>query len=321
MLYPIKFKPIYKDILWGGDNIANHFGRVTPFARVAESWELTCRDDGMSVVENGELAGKSMQALIDAYGAELLGKRAAKKYAGSFPLLIKLIDAADRLSVQVHPTDEYARRDGEENGKNEMWYIVDAKKDAKLIYGLKPGVTKKDFEAAVSGACVEQTLNAVPVKPGDFFFIPAGTVHAILGGILIAEIQQNSNTTYRIYDWNRLDKNGKGRALHIEKALDVIHFGRAQAGDAAEFSEEQAYSARQLLRSAYFNLDEIVVKTAYRGETDGESFVAAMILSGSGTLRYDGGVEKTNPGETILLPASLGTFEFSGSQKLLLTNV
>lgn len=321
LLYPIKFAPIYKDIIWGGTNIAQHFNRTVPFERVAESWELTCRDDGMSVAINGDFTGKTLQEIIDAEGASLLGRRAMEKYAGRFPLLIKLIDAADRLSVQVHPTDEYARREGEMNGKNEIWYVVDAKKGAKLVYGLKSGVTKEDFEAAIADHKLAETLNEVPVAPGDCFFIPAGTVHAILDGILIAEIQQNSNTTYRIFDWDRLDKNGNGRPLHIDKALDVIHFGQPEKRQPENISDTQAYSSKGLLWSEFFDLDEVVVKTEYKGETDGETFIAVMVLAGSGTLSYDGGEMETAPGETILLPASLGAFAFRGNQKLLMSRV
>jgi mannose-6-phosphate isomerase len=322
MLYPITFSPIYKDIIWGGTNIRSRFNRITPFERVAESWELSCRNDGMSIAANGALSGKSIQNLINEFGDELVGTRSIKKCASTFPLLIKLIDAADRLSVQVHPTDEYAQRDGEANGKNEMWYVIDAKENAKLVYGLKPNVTKQDFKNAVAKNQVSETLNEVPVKPGDFFFIPAGTVHAILDGILVAEIQQNSNTTYRIYDWGRLDANGKGRETHIEKALDVINFGPAPyLSKGTESFDYKDYAIRKLLRSEYFNLDEININSNYNGKTSGETFIAAMIIDGNGALEYDNGILETAPGKTILIPASLGNFEFTGRQKLLLTEI
>jgi mannose-6-phosphate isomerase len=320
-LYPLKFAPVYKQILWGGSNIKRYFGRNTPYDKVAESWELCSRSDGMGIVDNGPLRGSSFESLIEEYKENLLGEKSVAHYGNTFPLLVKLIDANDRLSVQVHPDDAYARLEGEANGKNEMWYIVDAKEDAKLIYGLKEGVTKQKFSDAVSAGKIAETLREVPVKAGDSLFIPAGTVHAILSGILIAEIQQNSNTTYRIYDWGRVDANGKGRELHISKALDVINFGAAQgSGIAGELSAHEGFDSRALLRSQYFNLDEITVKTNYHGQTD-SSFLAVINLRGSGMLTYDDGEMAIGAGETVLLPASLGKFTFTGSLKLLTTGL
>ena len=318
MLYPLKFSPVYKQIIWGGSNIKRYFGRETPFDRVAESWELCCRGDGMGIVQNGELKGRSFESLTDEFKEKLLGSNSVAKYGCNFPLLVKLIDANDRLSVQVHPDDAYALREGESNGKNEMWYIIDAKKDAKLVYGLKAGITKQKFIDAVNTGEIDKTLNEVTVKPGDSLYIPAGTVHAILDGILIAEIQQNSNTTYRIYDWGRVDADGKSRELHIDKALDVINFDTVpEAGIAVVTEKNDGYDRRILLRSQFFNLDEIVVKSSYNSEIDGGSFLAVMNIAGGGRLTYDDGEISISMGETILLPACLGRFKFTGDIKLL----
>lgn len=321
MLYPIRFSPIYKDIIWGGTDIKRRFKRETPLERVAESWELSCRGDGMGIVENGELKGRSFQNLIDEYGKRLLGNRTMNTYGSSFPLLVKLIDAADRLSVQVHPTDEYARMEGEPNGKNEMWYIIDAKKDAKLVYGLRPNVTKRDFTDAVSQNRVPETLNEAPVKAGDFFFIPAGTVHAILDGILIAEIQQNSNTTYRIYDWGRVDAEGRGRELHTQKALNVINFGPPPGNRTIERVDCGGYIKKRLHKSDFFFLEEIDVTGGYSDRTDGGAFKAVMLIDGGGVMEYENGATEVSAGETYLIPAEMGKFELKGEMKALLTGV
>jgi len=224
MLYPLKFDPIYKQIIWGGTNISKYFHRGIILDSVAESWELCCREDGISIVSSGILKGMSLQDAIYKYKDKLLGKKTYLNFGSKFPLLIKIIDANESLSVQVHPNDAYARINDDSCGKNELWYILDAKKKAEIIFGVKKDETKAEFSVAVSENKIEQTLNRVAASKGDVFYVPAGKVHAILSGILIAEIQQNSNTTYRIYDWGRVDVGGKSRALNTAQALDVIDF-------------------------------------------------------------------------------------------------
>jgi len=315
MLYPLKFRPVYKEIIWGGKNISKYFDRKTPYEKTAESWELCCRPDGMSVVDNGPLAGSSLSDIIEQYGEKLLGTECVKKYGSRFPLLIKYIDANDRLSVQVHPDDAYARKTGEENGKNELWYIVDAKPGAKLIYGLKKDITKDEFISAVKNGTVADTLRVVPVKPHDSLFIPAGTVHAILDGILIAEIQQNSNTTYRIYDWGRLGKDGKPRELHIDKALDVINFGDA----AAEPQQDSGETQREILRSEFFNIDEVKLSGKLERNAEGKTLMVIMNLSGDIVISYDGGETPLKKGDTALIPASLGKYTLNGQSRLLMS--
>lgn len=320
LLYPLKFEPVYKEIIWGGTKIREHFHRKTPFERVAESWELCCRPDGMGVVSNGELKGKTLGQLIGEYGEKLLGAASVKRYGRELPLLIKIIDANDRLSVQVHPDDAHAKKVGEKNGKNELWYIIDAKPGAKLIYGLLNGVTKEEFAAAVESGRIASTLREVPVEKGDFLYIPAGTVHAILDGILIAEIQQNSNTTYRIYDWDRVGADGRPRELHIDRALEVIAFDRSLAEKiAGKLTEYGDYSRRELLRSAFFNLDELVLGGKFEGEVVGDSFAVLMNLGDKVSISYDGGELALAAGDTVLLPACLGSYRLEGKSKLLLS--
>lgn len=319
MLYPLRFKPVYKEIIWGGDNIRKKFTRVTPFQKVAESWELCCRPDGMGVVENGTLSGKTFAQMIEENGEKVLGTASVKKYGNSFPLLIKIIDANDKLSVQVHPDDEYAQNYGENNGKNELWYVIDAKPDAKLVYGLKDGVTKESFAKAVRENKIGETLRKVPVKAGDYFYIPAGTVHAILDGILIAEVQQNSNTTYRIYDWGRVGKDGKPRELHIDKAFDVVAFGKELPECNGKVTNAGGYSEKTMLRSPFFNIDEIVLNGQFEGKAAGNTFYVLMNLGGAVKLTYDIGEISLASGDTVLLPACLGEYKIEGQSKLLLS--
>lgn len=313
MWEPFALEPVYKQILWGGDHIARRFGRKVPFNKVAESWEVTCREDGMSVVAGGSCRGMTLAEMMERYGERLLGSRSVARCGrGFFPLLIKFIDANDRLSVQVHPDDAYAHRMGEPNGKNEMWYVIDARPGAKLIFGLRPGVTKTDFARAVREGTVGDTLREVPVKPGDSFYIRAGTVHAILEGILIAEIQQNSNTTYRIYDWGRVGTDGRPRPLAVDRAMDVIDFAAGGKSAAFPARRETGATVRPLVDSPYFTTDEIRVEGAWAGRTDGGSFAALDVVDGTGTLRYDGGEMSLRAGQSLLLPACLGDYTVAG---------
>lgn len=311
MLYPLKFYPIYKEILWGGRRIAQYFEREIPDGNIAESWELSCRADSMSVVSNGEYKGTELSALIYKYKEKILGTKIYEKYGLYFPLLVKIIDANDRLSVQVHPDDEYAKLRGENNGKNEMWYVLDAKDGAKLIYGLKQNVSCEDFINAIKNGTIIDTLNEVSVKAGDCLYIPSGTVHAILEDILIAEIQQNSNTTYRIFDWDRADKHGNKRELHIERALDVINF------DTNKSQISNSDQQMRLIESEYFNVDEININHKHILTVSEEAFMVIMNISGLGRIYWKNGSETINKGDTLLLPASLGKIEIEGSLKIL----
>jgi mannose-6-phosphate isomerase len=317
VLYPLKFDPIYKQIVWGGTNISRFFHRNISLDKVAESWELCCRAEGTSIVSSGNLKGMSFQNVINKYRGKLLGEKTYNTFGTRFPLLIKLIDANENLSVQVHPGDAYARINGDNCGKNELWYILDAKENSRLVYGVNENETKADFSKAVSENNTEQALHIVNVKPGDAFYVPAGKVHAILSGILIAEIQQNSNTTYRIYDWGRVDKNGIGRTLNTDKAFDVIDFDSLNL-PAIIFRPDtnQDFSLDVVLRSEYFNVDKISVHPLYNSTTTG-GFIIFMCIKGSGTILYDGGSCEVALGETVLFPACIGKFVITGVITLL----
>jgi len=224
MLYPLKFQPILKDKIWGGKKLKNLFNKAAETDKLGESWELSGYENDESVVTNGFLAGNNLAELIEIYMDELVGDKVYNQYGLSFPLLFKLIDANENLSIQVHPGDEVAAERHNSYGKTEMWYVVDADPDGKLIIGFTKDCTREEYLDALDNDKVEDLLQHVPVKKGDVFFIPAGLVHAIGKGVVVAEIQQSSDITYRIYDFKRVDEQGNERELHTEQALDVIDF-------------------------------------------------------------------------------------------------
>lgn len=324
MNYPLKFKPLYKDYIWGGRELAN-LGKVLPEGRVAESWEISSHADGDCVVLKGALEGSLLSNVVENLGRTLMGKDLSEKDIKKFPLLIKLIDANDKLSVQVHPRDEYARiNENGELGKNEMWYIVAAKPGAKIVYGVAEGVTKEIFAKAVEEDDIESCLNFLEVSKGDTVNIPAGLVHAIGDGIIIAEIQQNSNTTYRVYDYNRTDAQGNRRPLHINKALDVIDFNNCnikgkQKG--LKVNVKDGVEKEYLVANEYFSVEKYEIDGTIDELADGSRFCTFTCLEGKGQINYTGGTENLVKGESILIPASLGKYSISGSVKLIKASV
>lgn len=323
MLYPFKFNPVFKDYIWGGRELEK-LGKKIPDGNTAESWEISSHPDGISTISNGEYKGQLLTDLINNFGKELVG---AELYESSmkFPLLIKFIDANDKLSVQVHPEDEYAVKNEEgELGKNEMWYILASKPGAKLVYGTKPGITREDFKKAVSEDRIAECLNEIEVFPGDVLNIPAGLVHAIGEGIVLAEIQQNSNTTYRVFDYNRTDKNGNRRPLHIEKALDVINFNfecdRAKAGGLdIRLDLESTKSYR--IANKYFSVELYDINGSVKEMADGSRFYIYVFVEGEAEIKYDLGKITAARGDSILIPAALGEYSIEGSYRALKTYV
>jgi len=223
-LYPLKFKPLLKERIWGGDKLKTILGKQGKCATCGESWEISAVEKNVSVVENGFLKNNNLQEIIEIYMGDLVGDKIFDKFGLEFPLLIKFIDANDDLSIQVHPNDKLAHERHQSNGKTEMWYVMDANKDSALISGFNKQISTEEYVNHLNGKTLKDILNRQPVKQGDVFFIPAGRVHAIGAGILLAEIQQTSDITYRIYDWDRVDANGKHRELHTDLALDAINY-------------------------------------------------------------------------------------------------
>ncbi|MDP4177853.1 MAG: mannose-6-phosphate isomerase, class I [Bacillota bacterium] len=320
MLYPLKFEPVYKDYIWGGRELEK-LGKKIPDGIVAESWEISSHHDGECIVSNGEYKGMHLSKLIKKLGRELIGTELPEKDVEKFPLLIKFIDANDRLSVQVHPDDEYAKiHENGELGKNEMWYIISAKPGSQLVYGVADGVTKEIFAKHIKENKIETCLNYIDVSSGDAFNIPAGLVHAIGAGILIAEIQQNSNTTYRVFDYNRTDKNGNKRPLRIEKALDVINYNNCNIkGKLIEHKVNlNGSSFKSILAvNKYFSVERYVIDGVINEEADGSKFQTYTCLNGEGEIKFVNGTEKIVKGESVLIPANMGIYTIKGKLELI----
>lgn len=330
LLYPLKFIPAYKDYIWGGRNLEK-LGKNIPEGIIAESWELSCHPEGESIISNGLYRNKSLTWFIEEHGYKAVGTSVGSpsywQPGDKFPLLIKFIDANDRLSVQVHPDDKYALlNEDDKSGKNEMWYIIWAKPGAKLVYGLIPGTTKEVFEAAIHNGNVEDFLNHIEVAAGDAIYIPAGLVHAIGDGILLAEIQQSSNNTYRVYDYDRVDKTGKKRPLHISKALDVINFDVTGMIDHSEISfvRERKPGENEVILlsdSPFFTVDLLNLQGEIEEFADGSRFYSYVIVEGEGNIiQTDSAskdVVKVKAGETVFIPAAMGKYAIKGSLKAL----
>lgn len=311
-LYPLKFKPIYKELIWGGHKLHNILGKdFSADKKIGESWELADLPNDKSVIVNGELAGKTISEVLQKYPQQITGK---KNYTPPFGLLIKFIDAADVLSVQVHPDNEAVKKLKTGSLKTECWYIIDAEKDACIYKGLKSGTTRQQFEQSIKDGSCAQLLNKVLVKPGQCHFLPAGTVHAIGAGILIAEIQTPSDTTFRVFDWNRL-QNGKPRQLHIEQAMESIHFGQNPDGLSVT-------TAGRLIDCEYFKVDKIDAKKNTSSQIHAGMMKVIIIIEGSGNISYNGRQTDFKKGETILLPAGFsGKIEFADDTEYLATEI
>lgn len=315
MLYPLLFDPILKEKIWGGSTLQKRYGRKLPSDRIGESWDVACHQNGTSVVANGFLKGMTLKQLIDSYGSELLGQEVQRRFGNEFPLLIKLIDATEFLSVQVHPDDEYAALHEEgQPGKTEMWYIIHAQPDASLIYGLVPGTTREEFKEAIRAGRLDKYLRSVKVQAGDVLYIPAGVVHAIGPGILICEIQQNSDTTYRVYDWNRLGDDGKPRTLHVDKALDVIDFsGKLAKGKLSGLSvDEEGGSRTYYVACSYFAVEKLECHGCMDERADGSKFFTLTVVEGEGEIAYSRGRQPFKAGDSVLIPACLGDYKVKG---------
>jgi mannose-6-phosphate isomerase len=305
MLYPLTFKPIFKTRPWGGRNIEKLYGKPLPTTEpIGESWEISDRPPDVSVIANGPLAGKDLRWLMEHHRRDVLGPNAAA--TGPFPLLVKILDAEQTLSVQVHPPAGVAERLGGEP-KTELWYVTDARPDAALYVGLKRGVTREDFERRLREGTVAEALHRVPVRAGDVMFLPSGRLHAIGGGLIIFEIQQNSDTTYRVFDWNRVGLDGKPRELHPEASLASIDFADYEPRlIASKYSPNPKFAIRLLVDNPLFKVDACRVQRRERFHLRSDSLQILGIVSGRLRVAHGESELEVKAGEFCLLPASLG---------------
>ena len=307
-----KLKPAIKDYLWGGHRLVEDYGIEYDGDVCAEAWLLSGHKDGKSLIADGEFAGKSLDELVKAKGKAILGKN-CEKY-DDFPILIKLIDAKKPLSIQVHPDEEYALAHEGQHGKTEMWYILHTFEDAFLYEGFSHSITKDEFRERIENNTLEEVLNKVKVKPGDVIYITPGTLHAIGGGVVLAEIQQSSNVTYRIYDYGRVGADGKARPLHISQALDVTKLVEPdKLGDFGDF----------LINCEYFKVKHAVVSddSSYTGHAEDSSFVSVIVVEGEVTISCGGEDVAFKKGESAFIPAGAGKYEVRGAGEIIITKV
>ena len=303
MLYPLTFKPIFKEIIWGGSDILPYKGMPADSKKIGESWELSHVNENFSVVANGTLEGKTIDELIKEYGSRLLGKKVIDQSGNTFPLLIKFIDARDNLSIQVHPDDSLAKIRHNSLGKTEMWYVVNATPDAILYSGFSQQINANEYVSRVENNSIMDVLKSYNVKAGDVFFLPAGRVHAIGSGCFIAEIQQTSNITYRIYDYNRKDASGNERELHTELAKEAIDYTLYPDYKTQYASIEN--EATELVKCSYFTTNILTLnKTKLRDISSIDSFVVYICMEGKATLKDNKGNNlSVQQGQTILISA------------------
>lgn len=310
LLYPLKFKPVYKDYPWGNTTLPARFGREEPDGVYAESWEVSTHPDGESIVVNGAWSGQPLSQVLRESGPEILGSAVE---GNDFPLLIKLIDAAKPLSVQVHPNNQNAAK-VQGDPKTEMWYFLN-EEPAQIYCGLTPGVTRQDFVEAMAEEHFEDVLRKVSLRKGEAAYVPGGRVHAIDAGCLILEIQQRSNTTYRVYDWGRVGNDGKPRELHVDKALQVIDFEDAE--DPVCQPERLAENVRRICVSPYFELDELTVSSEMKRTADGTTFHVLFSAEGPIEISYGDGLrEPVARGTSVLIPAGLGPYSIHSESKI-----
>ena len=306
---PLKLKAAFQDYIWGGTRLREEFGKESDLERLAESWELSCHPAGPAVIMNSVNKGLTLKEYLEQDWAVRVGEGAAR--FSTFPVLIKLIDACQDLSVQVHPDDRYAREhEGGENGKTECWYIVDCEEGAALAYGFNRELTKEEFRASIQNGTLLDVVQLMPVNKGDVFFIEPGTLHAIGAGILIAEIQQNSNITYRVYDYDRVGVDGKPRELHIDKAVDVTKTWPAPPRRRRPLMQFEGYSADVIADCQFFTTTELrITEEAAFPAPNGVSYTHLLCTEGDAALIYDDGViMPISKGESVFLPANFGAY-------------
>lgn len=309
-MYPLKFNNLYYEKIWGGRAL-DKFRDNVPSGNIGESWDVACHEHGISTVINGELKGKTLKELIDIYGEKLLGSKIEDK---NFPLLLKIINSKDNLSIQVHPYDEYAKRVENGIGKTEAWYVLEAQEGATIVLGTKD-CDKEEFYKGIQNDTLHECINTIKVKKGEVYFIPSGMIHSIGRGVTLVEIQENSDITYRVYDY------GRGREIHIEKSLDVIDFSLKGCKTEPKVEKHEGYTKFSHCTCNYFAVEEYEIRTTLEEETSGERFYMYTCVEGEGEIYAENFKEKISYGESVLIPAAMGEYKLIGPMKVLKTYV
>lgn len=315
-LYPLKFKPILKDKIWGGTKLAEQFNKPSNSKQLGESWEISTVPGDVSEVVNGELKTKNLQDLLELYKGDLIGDKNYKRFGNSFPLLIKFIDAKQDLSIQLHPDDELAKKRHNSFGKTEMWYVMQADENANLIVGFNQEIDGKTYLRHLEEKTLTEILNFDKVKAGDTYFIEAGRVHAIGAGVLLAEIQQTSDVTYRVYDWDRVDEEGNERELHNDIAIDAFKFD-LKDDFRVDYSKEKNAS-NKMVSCPFFTTNFIELDSSIEKENIHDSFLIYMCVDGEVEVATEDTKEIISKGETVLLPATVKDFTLNSKNAKLL---
>jgi mannose-6-phosphate isomerase len=314
LFYPLLFESIFKERIWGGTKLKEVLNKSFDGHQIGESWELSTVDNDISVVVNGAFEGLNLNQLIEKYPTEVLGIKSIQYFGNNFPLLFKFIDAKEDLSIQVHPNDALAKERHNSFGKTEMWYVMQADDNARLVVGFKDKTNKKEYQGHLENKTLVAVLNETPVKVGDAFFLETGTVHAIGAGVLLAEIQQTSDITYRLYDWDRVDANGVGRELHTDLALDAINFEPTNTKLDYEVVKNKSVN---LVECPFFNTNILQISEKYNWKKTKESYTVLMCTEGSFTINMLHFKAEFKKGDTILIPAIIDSFDIIGEASLL----
>jgi mannose-6-phosphate isomerase len=312
--YPLQFQPILKDRIWGGTKLKTYLNKPIISNITGESWEISTVENDVSIISNGVFEGKSLNELINEFPEQILGTKVYKQFGKQFPLLFKFLDAREDLSIQVHPNDELAAERHNSFGKTEMWYVMQAEDDAKLIVGFKEKSSPKEYVKNLVNKTLLDILDIKKVNRGDVFFLATGTIHAIGAGIVIAEIQQTSDITYRLYDFDRVDSNGDTRELHVDLALDAINYDVVVAQK--NYSKTQNTS-NEIVNCPYFTTNFIPLEGNLIVTKSNESFTVYMCVEGSFELKYDGLTYSYKVGDSVLIPAKITEFEIYGEASIL----
>ncbi|MEP7093853.1 MAG: type I phosphomannose isomerase catalytic subunit [Flavobacterium sp.] len=313
-MYPLQFEPILKERIWGGEKLKTILNKPITSKITGESWELSTVEGDVSVVANGVLKGKSLMDLINETPNEILGTKVYERFGKQFPLLFKYLDAREDLSIQVHPNDKLAKERHNSFGKTEMWYVMQADADARIIVGFKEDSSKEEYLKHLNDKTLVSILDDVKAKPGDVFFLETGTVHAIGAGLVVAEIQQTSDITYRLYDFDRKDAEGNTRELHVDLALDAINYKKVET---QKKYETKTNVSNTVVDCPYFTTNFLPLEDQVAVSKSGETFTVYMCIEGSFEIEYDGFKQSYIKGDTVLVPAEINAFILTGKASIL----